>query len=259
MVTTANRDLAFELKEIKYFKNNCPIKWEPYVSKRCPRCYKCQEYKHLARNCFKKQRCTRCKTIHGPNICPKPKMTPDMNKEQRMAYWCHPCQMRGHCADSQDCPTKIKYDEEQRERAAAQQAKNGKYYNNKNYSGTPTVRAGHVDRHGQEGRTRAAPTAEDFVVTSKKETRRLPTPVMTQPQTAWNTNNISRPGRERVSTPYESAWAEIEDTSKDLFGRTPAQMIALCEKFVAQTRNMDKHQKMTEYIRFYSFISQCGN
>lgn len=176
------------MKDIKYFRNNCPIKWEPHISKRCPRCYKCQEYKHLARNCFNKERCTRCRSIHHPDDCPKPPMTADMTELQKKSYWCHPCQLRGHSAHSLYCPTKLKYDEEQRERALNQ-----------------------------------------------------------------NQN------KDRVSAPYDGAWAEIEDTSKDLFGRTPAQMFALCEKFVQQTRQLDKHQKMTEYIRFYSLISKCGN
>lgn len=248
------------MKDIKYFRNNCPIKWEPYISKRCPRCYKCQEYKHLARNCFKKERCTRCRSIHHPDDCPKTPMTADMTELQKKSYWCHPCQLRGHSAHSLYCPTKLKYDEEQRERALNQRAKKGK--NNNFYQinrGTTTVRAGHVVRHGPGGRNQVAPSAEDFIVTSKKEARRVPEPVTEQPRTTWNTNDIYRQNKDRVSAPYDGAWAEIEDTSKDLFGRTPAQMFALCEKFVQQTRQLDKHQKMTEYIRFYSLISKCGN
>lgn len=65
VVTTENREQILELKKIKFFTNSCPIKWEPYVSKRSPRCYNCQEHKHLAKNCFKKERCTRCKTTHS--------------------------------------------------------------------------------------------------------------------------------------------------------------------------------------------------
>lgn len=59
----------------------------------------------------------------------------------------------------------------------------------------------------------AAPNPEDFMVTSKKEARKLPTPVTEQPRTSWNPNDINRQFKDRVSAPYEKAWAEIEVTS----------------------------------------------
>lgn len=94
-------------------------------------------------------------------------------------------------------------------------------------------------------------------MTSKKDVRKVPAPIVPQQPMAWTSNGLER-NREinRVSAPFANAWAEIENTSRDLFGRTPAQMLALCEKFVAQTRNLDRHQKMTEYIRFHSLL-QC--
>ena len=238
VVTTENRDQTFELKRIKFFRNSCPIKWEPYVSKRCPRCFNCQEYKHLAKNCFKKERCTRCKTAHPRAECKKPPMTANMSFEERQVYWCHPCQLRGHCADSLNCPTKLRYDEEQAERAMTQRTNNSRQ----------------ATRQGPVRREQPPPSKEDFIVTSRKEARKVPAPVEAQQQPEWSRPGNSQ-GNKSVSAPYVNAWAEIESTSNDLFGRTPAQMLALCEKFVVQTRNLGKHEKMTEYIRFYSYLS----
>jgi hypothetical protein len=132
----------------------------------------------------------------------------------------------------------LRYDEEQAERAMTQRTNINKQ----------------ATRQGPVRREQPPPSKEDFIVTSRKEARKVPAPVEAQQQPEWSRPGNSQ-GNKRVSAPYVNAWAEIESTSNDLFGRTPAQMLALCEKFVVQTRNLGKHEKMTEYIRFYSYLS----
>lgn len=94
VINTATKDQAKELSGIKFFNERYPIKWEAYTSKRCPRCYNCQEYKHLARNCFKEPRCSKCRTRHSPLDCTRPDPGPNTSKEELASYWCHPCQKR---------------------------------------------------------------------------------------------------------------------------------------------------------------------
>lgn len=160
-------------------------------------------------------------------------MNSNMSFEERQVYWCHPCKVRGHCADSLNCPTELRFDEEQAERANTQRT------NTRNSGGASRFRA------GPERSEQPVPKREDFMVTTKKDMRKVPAPMLPQQPTAWTNNGLERNrGINRVSAPFTNAWAEIEDTSRDLFGRTPAQMLALCEKFVAPIERrieIDKH------------------
>lgn len=47
IITTHNRE------QIKWFMKTYQIKWENYESKRSPRCFNCQQYRHLSNNCFR--------------------------------------------------------------------------------------------------------------------------------------------------------------------------------------------------------------
>lgn len=263
VITTENRDQIKELHKIKWFQNTFFISWEPYVSKRCPRCYNCQQYKHLARNCFKIIRCSKCKSSHDQRECPRPTPSQDATLEEMAQYYCVPCGERGHWAGWNKCPKFLEHNEEYSLRAKEQISNTRKAIKNRKFNQTSApwgvggTQPRQVDRLAQDSRDlqRRPPTYEDFEVTSKKMAAKVPRPVHQQPAVgaAWGSN------RNGVSTGNKgNAWATINDETDDLFGMSPTDMIMMCSDFVARTRSLGKVEKKAAYVDFYLHIAQCG-
>lgn len=256
VVTTETREQILELRKIKWFMDTFAINWEPYVSKRCPRCYNCQKYRHLAKNCFNETRCSKCKSSHTPDKCPRPQPGPDTDLSK---YYCVPCEQRGHWAGWKSCPKYIANNEDYKTKSTPAQ-------------GTKISRTGQMIRSAQdtkrdatrEGTTstraqQSAPTAKDFEISKKKDIWKAPRPNDEQRPNPWKIRSAIESEHYGVSTGNKgSAWAKMVDETKDLFGRSPAEMMQLCNSFIASTRKMNDFEKAEAYIEFYSYVLKCG-
>lgn len=109
--------------------------------------------------------------------------------------------------------------------------------------------------------TKRQPRDEDFVITEKKDIFKAPRPVDTVINPEW-VQPSSRPQRTEVSTRnMGSAWGKMVEETNDLFGKSPIEMMVMCERFIEQTRDLDRFGKAEAYIKFYSTFFktiQCG-
>lgn len=91
-----NQQQLEKLKNIKYC-SNVVIRWEKYASKKIlTQCHLCQEFNHVARNCFKKPKCLKCSEEHLSRDCPNILLDDFVPK-------CCNCQ-ENHFSNSDKCP-----------------------------------------------------------------------------------------------------------------------------------------------------------
>lgn len=261
VVTTDTREQVLQLKNIRLFNNRYPISWEPYVSKRCPRCFRCQAYKHLARNCFKKWRCSKCKDNHEGNPCPLPDPTPDMSPSRMKKYFCHPCADAkqdnkgvGHWAGWALCPVKLALDDEYK---TAHDQRTGKSKNDSSALRTMSPRA-----------MQQIPTQEDFNINTRKGLRGVPAPIMITQTEKPNWGPAPAPANRESAYQQQTgvsarniggAWADINRDTFDLFGMDADAMIDQVTSFVEYKNTLKTAAEMKKaYLGFYLKMAQCG-
>lgn len=105
VLTCNTRAEVMLLKEVKEFYGG-RIHWEPYIAKGPMRCFKCQEWNHMARNCLGKVKCPRCAGHHQAEDCALPMVTKDTTDMK--AYTCSNCNTKGHWVNSDNCPFKAR-------------------------------------------------------------------------------------------------------------------------------------------------------
>ena len=189
VVHTETRTEMIKVRQISTF--NCsPIIWEQYKSSGPVRCFKCQAFGHLAKNCLNKPRCSRCSHTHAINDCKKPAPT---KEDTTTRYYCVNCKSKGHWAGALNCPSRIAAQAADEERETRRKASRPP---------PPPVRRA----------MQRVPTAEDFVI-SGKNARGAPAPSTTS-------TAAPRWGADPVSTNEGSPWAYISKESDRLFGKT---------------------------------------
>lgn len=71
VVTLENKEQIESIMKIKYVCH-VVVHWEKYKgSKSLTMCFNCQEFNHLASNCYKKPKCMKCSGDHPSNTCTK--------------------------------------------------------------------------------------------------------------------------------------------------------------------------------------------
>lgn len=240
VVTTENMDQIEEVKKQKWFYGCFQLRWEKYVATRAPRCFNCQQYRHLAKNCFRATRCANCKTEHETKRCLKKKPTNNMQPAELRTYYCVPCGTRGHFAGWARCPTFLRETESFRQKMQKQQDRNDDY----------------TERKKQPQRR---PNPEDFVVNEKRGGRKGPAPAPTTGRPVWIQQGEEQyNNQEQVS--YDDvgdSWGDMDDEVRRLFGMDPMELMKKIRNFKGQTRNLNDSQKARAYLNFYS--SLCPN
>lgn len=99
-----------EIKTVLNIKTLCyyRITWEKFINKRpITQCYKCQDFNHLASNCFRTIKCRLCGEMHDAINCPL---------KQQTTRKCTNCS-GPHPSNSVECPVYIKVLESKMTRA----------------------------------------------------------------------------------------------------------------------------------------------
>lgn len=214
------------LHKVKTFQYS-PISWKQYQSKGPVRCFRCQVFGHLAKNCLNRPRCSRCRHSHGPDECRRPPPTPETDLKN---YYCANCETKGHWAGFLKCPKRIKAEADKEDRI-----------NKKKTENPPAPK-----------NDQRAPTKNDFVVEPKRA-RGAPAPV------AVNETHAPTWGpapQNNVSTRTGGVWATLNDDANSLFGKTPAEIISHCDEYVTKSRNLDNPAaKKAAYLEFILSLS----
>lgn len=174
IITAPTRATMLNLREIKTFGElETPIRWEALKSAGPPRCYNCNGFRHVAKNCLFPTKCALCGKGHATREC---KMVyPKGEIINFGSYYCANCSCKGHWTGDKECPAYKK------ELALMEK----KLTNNS----------------GSKGQVQMAPAVEDFSV-PEKELRRKKGPSPTTPTSTpvWGNRTSVGGKKERIDT-----------------------------------------------------------
>lgn len=167
IVTTKDRETLIKLRQFKTFGSlETPIKWEPQKSSRVLRCFRCNGYRHVAKNCMYKENCALCASNHSTRDCKV--VYPSSEVSNFGAYKCVNCQKGGHWARAKNCPAYMK---------EVELVKKVERENTKEYNST----------------RQQIPQWKDFVVNEKTAKKiGVPVPQKKVQTTNWNAEAIKR-------------------------------------------------------------------
>lgn len=246
IIQAVSKEVIMKARRISKFRNS-PIKWEPFLAKKAPRCYRCQEYFHLAKNCFNTPRCALCKHSHEQGKCSLP--LPRDNRDGKAVYYCHPCKKTGHWAGDPKCPKKLELDAKlagSKPATSTKEQSTGSSHHAKNPSTCENV----------PPQAQSQPKEIDFNVTYTKKVRG-------PAAAAKSTGGIPQWSRGGAVVPDGngkgvSAWEQIQAETQQLFGHTALEMMEICDNFTKhyETLNSIAEKKMAQ-VTFYLKLSQC--
>lgn len=226
VITTDTKEQALTLKRtIKTFGSlRSPIYWEQYESNRTTRCFRCQKYRHLSKNCLFPPRCALCAKKHLTDDCTL--TFPIKGQQHDSIYKCVNCDNKGHWAGSQECPLFLR----EANIAAARMAERRTAAGTRQMGGNTGGTAGAGSQRGAEQRV---PRPDEFIRRGKEE-RRGPQAV---------TNPVAPAGAWRNKGEPEgnngNLWDEINKGAEQLFGRTTASLMDECIRFKGEFAQME--------------------
>lgn len=236
VVSTESKDQAMQLKKITHF-NGARVTWEPYRGSSILRCFKCQRFHHLARNCLYSSRCGRCSLKHETKDCHivfAAKGTKDYKEHTKCVNCVDRDQSsgRGHAAGDLTCPIYL-------EEAAKKEKKKEKD-------------AEREQPRRLEGRSKAAaPTSADFDVNAKGR-RGAPAPVAATAPATWRpsgTNGVSGQTRDLISV-----------QTQELFGCSPVKMMEIMGAFSVEVNRANSiAEKRAATMQMYQSLFNIQN
>lgn len=230
VVSTESKEQAMQLKKITHF-NGARVTWEPYRGSSILRCFKCQRFHHLARNCLYSSRCGRCSLKHETkdcNIVFAAKGTKDYKEHTKCVNCVDRDQStgRGHAAGDLTCPIYL-------EEAAKKEKKKEK-----------DAEIDHPRRGGRP--TAAAPTSADFDVNAKKR-RGAPAPVAAPIPATWRPSSsygVSGQTRDLIS-----------EQTQELFGFSPVKMLEIMGSYSDEVKRANTiAEKRLATIQMYQSL-----
>lgn len=223
VVSTDTREQALQLRKITHF-NGAVISWEPYRASSLLRCYKCNRFNHIARNCLYPARCGRCAKRHETKDCTLDFAAKGTAEYTKITKCCN-CKEPGHAAGDMNCKIFIKEKSDHDDKIAKQQQKQPSQKQNVNNSTKQFV-----------------PTRSDFDVGTKKGTRGAPAPVLQGQAPKWVANNSSGNQGDLIG-----------DDTRRLFGLSQVEMIEFCRSYANDARRTgDQNQQHAALLSFYS-------
>lgn len=238
IVSTETKEQSLELKKVakSFGRLRTPIYWEPFRTRRATRCYECQRFRHVGRNCLYPKRCALCAKKHHTDDCEL--AYPSADTVNHGIYRCANCNVKGHWAgDYTRCPELIKENGIALARANKQVAD----------------RKERLTAQKEMRTKQRVPTQEDFVVRSKKLPKE-PAPVnVTTP--VWNVG--TREQRTQQSQ-QQGVWDQMNGEAMNLFNRSAAQLMEDCIVFVDNYKQLNNEaERRVSWLQFMVKYAQC--